>query len=270
MAWSAPAIVYVTVHAPTRFRRIIVNKTDLVSEAELATLKGEIRAINSVAPTQDTVRSVVDLDFVLNLGAFALSNDKVMQQIEEDKVTGVTHLDTSVRTITLEAEGSVVLEALDAWLGTVLWEHEIPAPPTQDKGTEACSIAAGECDHDHDHGAHDHGHGHDDDAPSAPIDVFRMKAVISVVGEGRRTYKGCACMVIPTHPPTHPPHESCHHPPSESPPTDTTGPTLAPARVGPVRRRALSTFDVAGGRSSLAPPSTLSARAAPLTAPNLN
>lgn len=203
MAWSAPAIVCVTVHAPTRFRRIIVNKTDLVSEAELATLKGEIRAINSVAPTQDTVRSVVDLDFVLNLGAFALSNDKVMQQIEEDKVTGVTHLDTSVRTITLEAEGSVVLEALDAWLGTVLWEHEIPAPPTQDKGTEACSIAAGECDHDHDHGAHDHGHGHDDDAPSAPIDVFRMKAVISVVGEERRTYKGCACMVIPTHPPTH-------------------------------------------------------------------
>jgi len=51
---------------------ILLNKTDLVSEAELADIEGRIRAINPHAVVHRTERCAVPLDLVLDRGAFDL------------------------------------------------------------------------------------------------------------------------------------------------------------------------------------------------------
>ena len=79
----------------------------------------------------------------------------------------------------------------------------MPATTSVD-GAEApaCSSTdtAGCHDHSHDHDHHDHQGDVDESTPEPPIDVFRMKAVISVVGEDRRTivqavHELCVCSV---------------------------------------------------------------------------
>jgi G3E family GTPase len=52
---------------------VVLNKTDLVTAEELATVEGLIRAINPTARIHKTSRSAVDLTQVLDRGAFDLS-----------------------------------------------------------------------------------------------------------------------------------------------------------------------------------------------------
>jgi G3E family GTPase len=54
--------------------RIIVNKIDLVSEAELQTLREAINSVNSAALRVETTKSAIDLNFVLDLGAFDVAD----------------------------------------------------------------------------------------------------------------------------------------------------------------------------------------------------
>jgi G3E family GTPase len=56
---------------------IILNKTDLVSEAELDALEGRIRAMNAAAKIERAQNARVDLDRVLNVGGFNL--DRAME-----------------------------------------------------------------------------------------------------------------------------------------------------------------------------------------------
>jgi G3E family GTPase len=53
--------------------QIILNKTDLVSEAELAAVEASIRRLNPLAPIHRAQRSNVPLDLVLGRGAFDLA-----------------------------------------------------------------------------------------------------------------------------------------------------------------------------------------------------
>jgi G3E family GTPase len=53
--------------------RILLNKIDLVTEDELTRLESRIHQINSGAPIKRTQKSLVDLSFILNIGAFDLS-----------------------------------------------------------------------------------------------------------------------------------------------------------------------------------------------------
>jgi G3E family GTPase len=53
--------------------RIILNKTDLISESDLAALRARVKAINGLASMQDSVRSVVPIDYVLGIGGYALN-----------------------------------------------------------------------------------------------------------------------------------------------------------------------------------------------------
>jgi hypothetical protein len=59
--------------------RIILNKTDLVGEPEMAALELRIRSINSMASILPTQRSVVPVDYVLGVGGFDL--EKVEEQV---------------------------------------------------------------------------------------------------------------------------------------------------------------------------------------------
>merc|ERR1719502_458515 len=52
--------------------RILLNKIDLVSREELATLKATISSINSFAELYETERSKIDIDRLLNISAFSI------------------------------------------------------------------------------------------------------------------------------------------------------------------------------------------------------
>jgi G3E family GTPase len=61
--------------------QIILNKTDLVTEAELAAVERAIRKLNPLAPIHRAQRSNVPLDHVLGRGSFDLAR---IEQIEPD------------------------------------------------------------------------------------------------------------------------------------------------------------------------------------------
>lgn len=52
--------------------RIVLNKTDLVSDEELAALTGRIRNMNGLAAVQSSQRSRVPVEYVLGIGGYAL------------------------------------------------------------------------------------------------------------------------------------------------------------------------------------------------------
>lgn len=112
--------------------RVILNKTDLIDEPELIKLRAAISSINGSAPRVETVRSVVDLDFVLNLNAFDVSQARVEALTEGEVSTDgdgpafQPHIDTSVTTVTFEFPGDVDKDHVQSWIDTILWEHELP------------------------------------------------------------------------------------------------------------------------------------------------
>lgn len=53
--------------------RVLLNKTDLVTPAQLATVRARVATINSAAKVFETSFSVVPLKEVLNIGAFDLA-----------------------------------------------------------------------------------------------------------------------------------------------------------------------------------------------------
>lgn len=107
---------------------ILLNKTDLVSAADLDSLESRIKRINGVAKIHRTKNCDINLDHVLDVGGFNLSR--------------ATELDPKF----LEPEYPF------EWAGA----YAIPA------GIHTLEI--GHCDHDH---GHDHGHEHDDHAHEA-------------------------------------------------------------------------------------------------------
>src|SRR6185369_6324764 len=106
---------------------ILLNKTDLVSPADLDALEARIKRINAVAKIHRTKNCDVPLDHVLDVGGFNLSR--------------ATELDPKF----MEPEYPF------EWAGA----YALPA------GTHTLEI--GHCDHDHDHG-HDHHHDHEHEA----------------------------------------------------------------------------------------------------------
>lgn len=61
--------------------RIILNKTDLVTDADLDRLRDRIRAINAMAHVQKAQKAAVPVDYVLGVGGFDL--EKVEQEVVE-------------------------------------------------------------------------------------------------------------------------------------------------------------------------------------------
>lgn len=107
---------------------LILNKTDLVTPAELDILEARIRKMNAYAKVHRTQNSAVDLQHVLDVGGFNLSR--------------ATEIDPKFM------EPSYPFE----WAGA----YPLPA------GT--LDLVIGHCDHDHDHAGHDHGHAHGEDS----------------------------------------------------------------------------------------------------------
>ncbi|MEP7312013.1 MAG: GTP-binding protein [Pseudomonadota bacterium] len=101
---------------------VLLNKTDLVSEADLARIERQIRAINGTAAIHRSVNAEVPIDVVLGLGAF--------------------DLDRALATDSAFLQPQYPFE----WAGAFEF-----------KAGKHILRAAGEHDHDHSHG-HDHHH----------------------------------------------------------------------------------------------------------------
>ncbi|XP_030457552.1 uncharacterized protein LOC115678332 [Syzygium oleosum] len=136
--------------------RIIVNKTDLVGEPEIASLVQRIKNINDMARLKQTKFGQVDLDYVLGIGGFDLERIESAINAEETKEDHHDHKhehehdhdhdhhhhhehdhehehhhhhehdhshDPGVSSVSIVSEGSLDLEKANIWLGTLLLDR---------------------------------------------------------------------------------------------------------------------------------------------------
>ncbi|KAI0488390.1 hypothetical protein KFK09_028221 [Dendrobium nobile] len=106
--------------------RIILNKIDLVSEAELETLAKRIRNINGMAQIQQAKFGAVDMDFVLGVGGYDL--DRIESEIHVDSKQHAVHHcehghdhhdhvhDSAVSSVSIVSEGTLDLDEFNDWV----------------------------------------------------------------------------------------------------------------------------------------------------------
>ena len=95
--------------------KILLNKVDLSTEAELVKIEAKLKSINPSATIQRTLKSSVSPSDVLNLRAFELQ--RVLDFDPEFLDEGAEHEhDSSVSSIGLSVEGSVNLTMLENWI----------------------------------------------------------------------------------------------------------------------------------------------------------
>jgi len=95
--------------------KILLNKVDLSTEAELVKIEAKLKSINPSATIQRTLRSAVSPSDVLNLRAFELQ--RVLDFDPEFLNEGAEHEhDSTVSSIGLQVEGSVNLTMLESWI----------------------------------------------------------------------------------------------------------------------------------------------------------
>ena len=72
-----------------RADRIILNKIDLVSEDYLKEVESKIKSINGFAPIYHTQNSLVDTDYLIDIGSFDL--DRTLEMDPEFLDTDAEH-----------------------------------------------------------------------------------------------------------------------------------------------------------------------------------
>ena len=165
--------------------QIVLNKTDLVTEAELKAVEAAIRRINPLAPIHRAQRSNVPLDAILGRGGFDLA-----------RITDIAP------------------EFLNPAHGEEGHVHD-----------EDCDHDHDHHDHDHSHHDHGHAHAHEDHAAAAGIrgisltlrkpihgqrvtnwlnqlladqgpDILRAKGILDVAGDERRLVFQAVHMIL--------------------------------------------------------------------------
>jgi len=114
---------------------LLLNKTDLVKEADLNRVEAKLKRINSLARIHRTTRSKVDLSVVFNIKARELksplpaqekrSNSLLLTPVEPAPTEGDhEHVhDESVKSIYFTEERPLDLARLEKWLGEVINTH---------------------------------------------------------------------------------------------------------------------------------------------------
>jgi G3E family GTPase len=100
--------------------RLIINKTDLVTEEELVAVEAKLRTLNKCAPLVRCERAEgFALDFVLGVAAFSL--EKVLE-IEPDFLDedGEHQHDDSITSVGLKLSGALDMNAVNGWLTNLL------------------------------------------------------------------------------------------------------------------------------------------------------
>ncbi|MYB80674.1 MAG: GTP-binding protein [Acidimicrobiales bacterium] len=99
--------------------RVVLNKIDLADNNELDEVETRIRQINPLPPIIRTQHGKVDLDAILEVGAFSL--DRVLADDPEFLDPDAEHQhDLSVTSVGIEADGDLDIDRLNEWLGDLL------------------------------------------------------------------------------------------------------------------------------------------------------
>jgi len=98
---------------------ILLNKTDLVSPDELAKVEARIRGINRYARIFQTQKSQIDLDAILDKGAFDLGR---ILEFEPDFLHSGHdhHHEDEVRSLSITADRPVDPDKFQKWMGALL------------------------------------------------------------------------------------------------------------------------------------------------------
>lgn len=97
---------------------ILLNKTDLVSELDLAALESRIRSMNAMARVYRTRDAAVDMEAILGVNAFDLNR---ALDIDPNFLGEDAHEhDETVGSVALVEAGELDGEKLNAWLGELL------------------------------------------------------------------------------------------------------------------------------------------------------
>jgi G3E family GTPase len=115
---------------------ILLNKTDLVTPAELKTIEARIRKMNPMAKVHETQHADIDLTKVLNVGGFDLKralelepdflkdaehdHDHEGEEHHEHEEEHDHHHDEDVTSVGIRAPGDLDEKKLSDWLGTLL------------------------------------------------------------------------------------------------------------------------------------------------------
>jgi G3E family GTPase len=101
--------------------RIILNKCDLVSEAELAELERRIRLVNAMSPVIRSQRSAVPIGDIIGINAF--STDRASGLLAQPESIGAHSVDIRTTSI-VELRPVPSVAAFERWFGSLLWETE--------------------------------------------------------------------------------------------------------------------------------------------------
>jgi G3E family GTPase len=99
--------------------RIVLNKIDLVDEFQLKEVESRIREINTLSPIIRTQHGKIDLDAILEVGAFSL--DRVLEDEPEFLDPDAEHQhDLTVTSVGIEVPGELDIARVGAWLSGLL------------------------------------------------------------------------------------------------------------------------------------------------------
>ncbi len=101
---------------------IILNKTDLVTKDELATVEKQIRSINPYASVHLSQNSNVALDVVLDRGAFDLNRILAIEPQFLEGTHSHSH-DNSVQSFSFTSDRAVIMGRFEEWIGQTLAEQ---------------------------------------------------------------------------------------------------------------------------------------------------
>ncbi len=102
--------------------RMLLNKTDLVTEADLVRVEERLRSINKFAPIVRCSQSKVSADSVLNIRAFDLKRT-LENDAEFLSSDGEHSHDNTVSSMSITLPGEVDLDLVQDWVSTVLQER---------------------------------------------------------------------------------------------------------------------------------------------------
>jgi len=97
---------------------IILNKMDLVSEAEAAAVEAQIKAINPYAEIRRSTKSDVPLDAVIGRDAFNLA--RILEREPDFLLSDDHEHDSTVNSVSFEVSRPIDAEKFNAWISQLL------------------------------------------------------------------------------------------------------------------------------------------------------
>lgn len=102
--------------------RILLNKTDLVSQEDKEGVLDRLKSINASAEVIECQHARCDLDRLLGIRAFSL--DRILEEEPDFLDEGAEHVHSSdVTSVGIQAEGELDFDKMQTWLGKLLQER---------------------------------------------------------------------------------------------------------------------------------------------------